>query len=405
MRTLERTSGSSGARAPGRREAQSLSRLFKMSFKEAAEEARVFLEHFRNPSRTDYAVQFAATVLNYGPAPRFVSALEQLAEKTSEENAWAAGRMLCPFVEHLVHGLLLASDGEFIDCILRSNVAFARALGGAALLRLILKKPDEIGTLFLALESLPRSEQLETCCRWASGLRVDANRAGKEGELTQSVRLRTFEKIRELWPKDIDQLGLVHVMKCLSGPIPGNWAKSTTDELLLPLVQSGQLQADLLFEAWNQVLAEKLGLDTQSEESRQKIQFDAGADVELSVAWARTYAAASVGCRSRILQTFRPIRKGATITLRQPFMRSRDYDKYSSALQRILWLEMQFGLAYLQTHDPELHEIYADLATSREHAAVDATHLKDTELVQLAKKIAGEIGENRARRDEVPRDV
>ena len=211
----------------------------------------------------------------------------------------------------------------------QAQLPFARALWATALIRRVSKaepslEPDDF---LKELAVLPKEELRLSLAQLIYDLRLKANQAQARSELVDELP----EWLRNAVVDNADQNTtveeLVRLIDFYSGPVVPNWAPSTHEDLLLPLVVEGKLAKSSLFQVWDSVLT-----------TRRQDEYLGRADFPLLQVWG---LAAQVlpgeECRE-MLQTDEGILEKAERILKEPLLAHRNYKRWSQALNDVLWV-------------------------------------------------------------------
>jgi hypothetical protein len=158
-------------------------------------------------------------------------------------------------------------------------------------------------------------------------LRIQANQAKSRGkQQEQPLGQRVHEALLTCFSGGVSVERLVELMPSFSGPSLGNWAQSTHNEILSPLVDRGVIPADAPFQVWSQIL-----------DKRREDKFFSVHDAELVQIWGATFWTATGEQRTLLLETTKKGTLRAEGILCEPFLHSRNYDLWSSAANTVLW--------------------------------------------------------------------
>lgn len=125
-------------------------------------------------------------------------------------------------------------------------------------------------------------------------------------------------------PSTVEEL--VRLIDFYSGPLLGNWATSTHDELIAPLVDLGKLAKENLFDVWDRTL-----------KSRMADKYATRSDFQLLQVWGICSWFTSDERRAKLLAADAKALDRARHTLEEPLLSSRNHDRWWSAVTIILW--------------------------------------------------------------------
>lgn len=177
-----------------------------------------------------------------------------------------------------------------------------------------------------ALTALDRGEQQEALARAIYDVRIRHNQEAPDWPVRHAV----FESFLEsLGPKTTPER-IVELAPFLSGPLRGDHALLMYEEVLAPLVKRGCISPSEAFEVLNQLLDERMQGD----------DFARG-DPELVEVWACALWNAEGERRGDVLSSIASRFERAQRALYEPFLRSRDYARWSAAQRATMWCLFQ----------------------------------------------------------------
>ena len=259
----------------------------------------------------DWGIQYGAQALAQLYPKQLVTVVSQMwhtliAELRTNENtpkSWVIADTVTSIIKRILNQLIRsqfrsATESELLPALLRSDVPLLRAIGVQSLAPLR-NRNIELQNTFAAIDTLPEIEGVIALAEWVFKLRVRANvNNHEENTELKELRLTIFDKIRQVWPANLQQDELRDIVCRLSGPIEGDWAVSTNNELLLPLVQENKLTIDEIAQLWLTILFERLKDCVSATEQKQagessRSYFFAPIDRELTdvSSWAMANAA------------------------------------------------------------------------------------------------------------------
>lgn len=283
-------------------------------------------------------------------------------------NYWAFADTLTLIIKQILNQLIRirftgATDNGLLSALLSSNVPLLRSIGAQSLSPLW-NRQTELQNIFVAIDRLQPIERVHALAQWVFELRVKANvKNYQEDTELRQIRLAIFDKIRQAWLNNLSQEELRDeelrdIVRRLSGPIEGSWALSTTNELLLPLVQENRLTINEIAQLWLTILFDRLKSHVSTTERKQEGEtshsyFFAPADEELTYVCGWTLANATVECRELWFKKLKkeiqnPSKKWV---LYRPFSRSHDFSAWRGACDSLLWLQILFKITHLYKAD------------------------------------------------------
>lgn len=227
------------------------------------------------------------------------------------------------------------SDGDekLLKSFLRCDIPLGRAIAVQSLLVMPLESDDSHFKYAMTLLSeLEKEECLHALAEWGFKLRVSVNQHNfQETEELKRLRLDVFEEMKTLWPEQMTQEELREIAACLSGPLEGAWAGSTTNDLLIPLLNMKKLELRQIRELWFSILLEHVEKD-----------FSEYADVPLTetCGWALAYSFGEeyLSCMKQLEDIMRIKQR----TLEKPFSQSIDYSAWDTSRNALIWIQTLF---------------------------------------------------------------
>lgn len=335
--------------------AASLVGTFGQSFERALPILVSFLEHGRDEWRQPWSLHFGFSILAHDAPALYVNVLKDWCSKLPPNDAVLSevvpagvrlGMALAP--------LLMRRDEVgmgLVELLVSASTPSLRALGIAL---------AESGN---AIHAASGSERVRTVApRLTSArervtalahpvyqLRVSANRANRvESDSSRTQRMMLFSDIVAQWPADADESLLRAVADTCGGPGSFAWSASTTEGLLVPLVEAKKVAAADVVNLWWGVLRERIAKTLTGNH-----QFYGHTDGDLTQVSAWLACGWWVEAENAIASHFDAVDalvKRASITLRRPFVRSADYKAWSGARDGLLWVKAT-GLS-LQLQQP-----------------------------------------------------
>jgi hypothetical protein len=341
-----------------------ISNLILRDFKEGLHHAKHLLTNADSHSWycfwDDWGIQYAAKALVQVYPDKLVSVISQLVHllNTNESSYkyWGLANTLTSIIKQLLDQLILIQvvgvpDNGLLTTLLRSDVHLLRAIASNSLSPSWNKQTD-LQNSFAVIDILQKEiERIYALAQWVFEIRIRANvKNHQEDREIQTIRLAIFDKIRQIWSNNLQPEELRDIGSRLSGRGEGNWAISTTNEFLLPLVEENKLTVDAIAQLWLEILYEKLKAHTENKENGKSSYhfFYAIKDEELTNVCGWALANASIECRKSWLEKFKKeIKKPCERVLYRPFSRSRDFSVWCDSYNGLLWLQTLFNFTRL----------------------------------------------------------
>ncbi|MDM8522428.1 VPA1262 family protein [Desulfococcaceae bacterium HSG8] len=265
----------------------------------------------------------------FSDAVRFLSKFE---ENDLTPEVEALGILFQCVVTELAEALL-EEDEELLKSFLHCDIPLGRAIAVQSLLVMPLESDNNHFKYAMTLLSeLEREECLHALAEWGFKLRVIANQHNfQETEKLKRLRLDVFEEMKAIWPEQMTQEEIREIAACLSGPLEGAWASSTTNDLFIPLMDMKRLELRQIRELWFSILSEHL-----------RGYFSEYADIPLiSVCgWVLTYSSGEdyLSCMKELEEVIQTKQR----ILEKPFSQSLDYSAWDTARNALLWIQTLF---------------------------------------------------------------
>jgi hypothetical protein len=302
---------------------RTLGHVFNTSFPKALENAAVFFDyHHEHPVGTSWGIHCALICLiRYFPdcVDKLIDSLVPIGQNSQGVLSGLAAALTVAVRN-------LDEDSQMLAFV-QSRSTFMRALAGVAKWRTVQNGSADWNDFKSHLERYNLSERQEFLSRALFDLRIKANQAKGRGlELDQPLLPKVFDAILSGFADGASIERMLELMPNYSGPINGSWAASTHNEILRELVRRGVLAGDAPFRIWQEILWEKC-----------EKNFYADTDLELIQVWGATYWDATEGLQCAVLQDANKLLLRAEKTLYDPFLHSRNYDRWRAAADIVLW--------------------------------------------------------------------
>ncbi len=304
----------------------------------------------------DWGIQYAAQALVQLYPERLIMVVAELRDALKEinennSNYWAIAHTLTLVLKQILNQLIQiqytrVTDNGLLSALLKSDVPLLRAIAAQSLSPLWNQNID-LHNAFNTIDILLEKERLYALAEWVFELRIRANQNNRpENEEIKNIRLQIFDKIRQVWVKNLSADKLRDVVHRLSGPSEGSWAVSTNNELLLPLREDNKLTVDEIAQLWLTILFERLkacisATDHKPDDQSSRSWFYDMADEELTFTCGWAIANATENCRTNWRDKLNDkILKPAKRTINRPFSRSLDFYAWKGACDSLLWLKV-----------------------------------------------------------------
>ena len=303
---------------------RTLGHVIDTTFWDALDNAARFFEyHHEHPVGTSWGIHCAMICLiNYFPnaVDELIDGLVPIGQKAQAVLSALAAALTVSI--RRANEALLSAFAE-----LRNN--FARALSAVAKWNQTRREMSHWPSFELYVKKYSMAEQQEILARALYDLRVEANRAKSNGKgIEQPIAEQIIRLLLSGFKDETTIEWILHLVPGFSGPINGSWAGSTHHTILAPLTESGKLPPDAPFQIWNSILADKKPND-----------FYAGTDFELIQVWGATFWDAKDIQQLAVGQEAVKRIRRATAALYEPFLASRNYDRWREAADTVLiWM-------------------------------------------------------------------
>jgi hypothetical protein len=332
--------------------------LFRRDFASVLTEAGYLVDHFRNRfyGSSVWGVRYGVSALLHIAPERLIvlagEAWNAIPNPDRENDAATSTsgvlNLLGVILDRVIEEL---SSGHLLPMLLHSGLPVFRAIGAQYAISRVGKL--DLDSAIKWLNHLEPTEALEAATEWVDDLRVQANRNEmKEPAEIREKRLRVFGEIRRLWPATMESQALRRVARRLGGPGEGGWALSTTNDLFAELVAAGQLSWESVAGLWWGILSERLEqyVSRGNRPPGSHYSFYDHNDTPLTEAAALALARSASTMRLRVREDADRIRTKALRIVNTPFPRSRDWKRWSDAIEVLRWLRAAAGCVLL--HDP-----------------------------------------------------
>lgn len=321
------------------------------------------------PCLQDNGIRYATQVLAQLDPGTLMSVIAELQQalaaipenETDASKLWNLKHTLAFILKQVFDDLLVARLGyrenpPFLSALLGSDIPLIQAIAANSFSPLwnSRTKPSEA---FTAIAVLTPLEQTYTLAEWVFNLRVKANLTRHEDEASVQLRLKIFNRMHQVFPTTISNAELSEIVRRLSGPSQGDWAVSTTNDFLIPLINDGKLSVEQVAELWLPILFGKLEAHVSLPNRKQDentfepdLQGLDGLKLIEVGAWAIVNN--DVEQRRKWLKRLENLQGKTQSVLRQPFLRSRQYQAWYKASMCLLWL---VSLAKLLVQDYEVN--------------------------------------------------
>ncbi|MEQ9234904.1 VPA1262 family protein [Coleofasciculus sp. E2-BRE-01] len=289
-----------------------------------------------------------------------ITELRDALKKVNENNSnyWAIAHTLTSVIKQILNQLIQiqytgVTDNGLLSALLRSDVPLLRAIAAQSLSPLRNQNID-LHKAFNTIDILLEKERLYALAEWVFELRIRANQNNRhENEEIKNIRLKIFDKIRQVWVENLSAEELRDVVHRLGGPSEGSWAVSTSNELLLPLQEDNKLTVDEIAQLWLTILVERLeacisAIIHKPDNQSSRSWFNELTDRELTFTCGWAIANATEDCRTKWRDKLnKKIFNPAKRTINRPFSRSLDFSAWKGACDSLLWLKVLVEITLL----------------------------------------------------------
>ncbi|GAP96703.1 VPA1262 family protein [Leptolyngbya sp. NIES-2104] len=309
----------------------------------------------------DRGLRYAAQALMTLDSAKLIDAVETLNQFLVDDRStldslqfWSLAYSLSFIIQQLVWQLIInrfhnQQNDNLTQKMIESNLPSIRALAAYSLFPSNANQADQspldLQKIFTRLTQLSAIERIHVLAEWGFHLRIKANINRGETEAVRELRLAVFNEMRRNFPQELSLEEVSSISRRLSGPSEGAWARTTTNNLLQPLVTENKLSQDCVTEVWFLVLLNGLNnsliIATKQDEASPSLGFnpDFTTGLELIQVCAEVFARASPERRTKWLAETLKLSQAARRSLKQPFLRSRHYEKWDAARTCALWLQ------------------------------------------------------------------
>jgi hypothetical protein len=359
-------------------EALLLTDLLNVGFPEAVQKSNELLR-FADcrtwvPCLQDNGIRYAAQVLAQLDPGTLVSVITELQQalaaipenETDASKLWNLRHTLAFILKQVFDDLLMAQFGyrknpPFLSALLGSDIPLIRAITANSFSPLWNSRTKPLEA-FTAIAVLTPLEQTYTLAEWGFNLRVRANpkRYLEEDEALGQLLVKIFNQMHQVFPTNISNAELSEIVCRLSGPSEGDWAVSTTNDFLIPLINNGKLSDEQVAELWLPILFKQLEAHTSSPNRQQEdetfepdLEGLKGLELIQLGAWAIVNNNAEN--RRKWLERLKNLQGKTHSILRQPFLRYRHYQTWHKASICLLWL-VSLANILVQTYEVNIAE-------------------------------------------------
>jgi hypothetical protein len=319
-----------------------------------------------------WSVRFAVkALLDVSPSAAVGVVDSWLGQLAAQRDLETTTRMVCvsTALEVVMRGLHGASTSVLAleRALLDSRVPLIRGIANASLGRRLVDDPkSRIDDLLAGLNALEPGEHVVALCECVYRLRVRANRSGGESGRDAQTRLALFGELIRIWSSA--RPNLRDTVFRIEGPVAGGWSSSTTFDLLIPLVEHGDLSFDDVVRLWTQELR---GRWAGTFDGNHYFYRDSDGPLTHLVA---TLLSQDGDAGRWFLDEVLVMASEARRVLDHPFSRSSSYDRWSHARDGLIWMK-----AFAQLLSTELRlrvePLLAPVLVDSDDMGVDPSHL------------------------------
>ncbi len=235
--------------------------------------------------------------------------------------------------KEIVNYFILVDDIKFIETSLKSDIALYRSLSIHYIIQKY-KEESDLAEAFDLLNNLSNFEQLKSLLLWV--YRVEyKSRINERGEAKLSLKDLSIEILKEIqnnWPKNISKnnlRGLIYKFNKVAYEI--------TNDLLMPLIDNNNLNLEECAEIWLDIFYDRLenainpeqSTDLLVQENASLVSVCGGLIIEVNHEF-----------RKKWIDKLKKIYNQCTRILYEPFIRSKNYSKFTDTLDILLWLQI-----------------------------------------------------------------
>jgi len=346
-------------------ELSSITHLIKQDFLEVISDIGQFLKGINNDYSfykfyDGFGIKYAAKALAILEPEGLLNVIICLRDTLNENNSndWAIAHTLTSVIKQILNQLIQiqytgVTYNGLLSALLRSDVPLLRAIAAQSLSPLRNQNID-LHKAFKTIDILLEKERFYALAECVFELRIRANQNNRpENEELKNIRLKIFDKIRQVWVENLSAEELRDVVHRLSGPSEGSWAVSTSNELLLPLREDNKLTVDEIAQLWLTILVERLkacisATDDKPDNQSSPSYFYQPTDRELTCICGWAIANATEDCRTNWRDKLnKKIFNPAKRTINRPFSRSLDFYAWKGACDSLLWLKVLVEITLL----------------------------------------------------------
>lgn len=309
----------------------------------------------------DHGLRYATQALIKLDSAKLIDVVEMSSQFLVDERStldslqfWSLAYSLSFIIQQLMRQLIInrfhnQQNDSLTQKMIESSLPPIRAIAAYSLFPSNPNRGDQppldLQKIVDRLTQLSEIERTHVLAEWGFRLRIKANISRGETEAVRELRLAVFNEMRRNFPKQLSLEEVSSITCRLSGPSRGAWAKTTTDDLLQPLVTEGKLSQDFVTEVWFLVLLDglnnRLMVVTKRDEASSSPGFNPHfmTSLELIQVCVDVFVRATPGCRRKWLDEISKLSQDARRFLNQPFPRSRHYEKWDAARTCALWLQ------------------------------------------------------------------
>lgn len=169
---------------------------------------------------------------------------ERIMAETSngKSSTQSCQRYFHKFFSSLIFEFMLSDKDE--GSYLNSNIDLVVGLAACSLSKKMSEAIITPEAAVTKISHIANEHIFEILLKWIQTLRILDNRQNAGLEERIAIRQVFFQKLSEIWPSDSSSEHIKYALLRCGGPGCGNWAGSTTNELFLPLLQSGKISIE-----------------------------------------------------------------------------------------------------------------------------------------------------------------
>ena len=314
-----------------------LLQLMKKNFNETLNQAESLMDYSLDyVGVSDYPLLYTTKIIIqlepenlFNLIINFIDNLEEPYDRETNITAYP----LYILTKEIIDYFILSNDIKFIESSLKSDISLYRSLSVNYIIKNYKDKSD-LSEAFNLLNNLSDFEQLKSLLLWVYKIEYKSkiNKQGEERLNLKDFSLEILKEIQNNWIKNISKNNFRKLFYRFS-----EVACEITDDLLIPLTDSNKLELEKCANVWLDIFYEKLENGINSE---QDIDLLVQNNVSLVSACGGLIIEVNNKLRTEWIDKFKRIYNQCTRVLYEPFIRSKDYFKFTDTLDVLLWIQI-----------------------------------------------------------------